>query len=109
MPRFWIIAPVANGDLYDGVWEFDLANNCISIGWRSIGDVSKMRREDLQSKVELTYPEGGDTLITNMIWNFYHEIQIGDVIVARRGPPNSFGVSEMSPERHLSCPREKLG
>jgi restriction system protein len=96
MPRFWIIAPIANGDLYDRVWEFDVANNCISIGWRGVGDVSKMRREELQSKVESTYPERAHTLITNMIWNFYHEIQIGDVIVARRGLQILSGVGDVT-------------
>jgi len=63
MTRFWIIAPIANGDLYDKVWEFDLANNCISIGWRAVGDVSKMRREDLQSKAN-RHTQKGRTLLS---------------------------------------------
>lgn len=85
MPRYWIIAPFANDDSYDSVWQFDLANNCISIGWSEVGDVSKMGREELQGKVEAAYPQGAHTLIANMIWNFFHETQVGDVILARRG------------------------
>ena len=85
MPRYWIIAPTANDASYDGVLQFDLANSCISIGWAGLGDISKMSREELQAKVEVTYPQGAHTLITNMIWNFYHEIDAGDVILARRG------------------------
>ena len=49
MPRYWIIAPVeANPpDLFDKVWQFDLANNLISIGWSQLGDVSKLSRDEL--------------------------------------------------------------
>ncbi len=83
--RYWVIAPNENGALYESVWNFDLEQSCISIGWAKIGDVSKMTRDQLQEKVVAAYPESAHTLVTNMLWNFYHEIKVGDVIVARRG------------------------
>ena len=88
MPRYWIIAPHANDELYDAVWRFDLANNCISIGWTTLGDLSAIDREELARRVAATYPENSPrshSLITEMVWSFCHEIQVGDVIVARRG------------------------
>lgn len=90
MRRYWIVAPVEseNPDLFDKVWQFDLANNLISIGWTALGDVSNMSRQDLAKAVASAYPEKpapARGLITNMMWNFYHEIVPGDLIIARRG------------------------
>lgn len=88
--RYWLIAPVeANPpELFDKVWQFDLANNLISIGWSDLGDVSQLSREQLSELVASTYddkPAGTKGLYTNMVWAFYHEVRPGDVIVARRG------------------------
>jgi len=59
MPRFWVIAPVESKqpELFDKVWQFDLANSLISIGWKQLGDVSKIGREELAGAVASTYPE----------------------------------------------------
>ncbi len=59
MPRYWVIAPVESkpADLFDKVWQYDLANNLISIGWKQLGDVSKMNREELAEAVSLAYPD----------------------------------------------------
>jgi restriction system protein len=90
MPRYWIIAPVESDppDLFNKVWQFDLANNLISIGWAELGNVSDKNRQELAEAVALTYPDrppGTKGLITNMIWAFYHEISPGDFVIARRG------------------------
>ena len=90
MPRYWVIAPfeAKPPELFDKVWQFDLANNLISIGWEKLGDVSKMSREDLSVAVASTFPGKPPTTkshFANMIWAFYHEIEPGDFIIARRG------------------------
>lgn len=90
VPRYWVIAPYeANPpELFNKVWQFDLANNLISIGWAGLGDVSKMSKQELSNAVATTYPEkppGTKGLITNMMWAFYHEIVPGDFVIARRG------------------------
>ncbi|HLA83230.1 MAG TPA: endonuclease NucS domain-containing protein [Thermoguttaceae bacterium] len=90
MPRYWVIAPVESKprELFDKVWQFDLTNNLISIGWKQLGDVSNMSREELSEAVASTYPDKPPQtkgLYANMIWAFYHEINPGDIIVARRG------------------------
>ena len=90
MARYWVIAPVESKppDLFDKVWEFDLANNLISIGWEQLGDVSIMSRQELSEAVASAYPSSPPQtkgLYTNMIWAFYHEIGPGDFVIARRG------------------------
>src|SRR5438128_2012726 len=90
MPRYWVIAPVESKprELFDKVWQFDLANNLISIGWKQLGDLSKISRDGLAEAVAAAYPHKPSptkALFANMIWAFYHEIMPGDIVVARRG------------------------
>jgi restriction system protein len=101
MPRYWVIAPIESKppDLFDKVWQFNLANNLISIGWEKLGDVSKMSREDLSRAVASTYPDkppATKSLIANMIWNFYHELSPGDFIIARRGLKTLAAIGKVS-------------
>jgi restriction system protein len=90
MPRYWVIAPYEseNREAFDKVWQFDIANNVISIGWSQVGDVSKIGRDELSKVVASTYPDTRPATIAlycNMLWNFYHEIVPGDIVIARRG------------------------
>jgi predicted Mrr-cat superfamily restriction endonuclease len=90
MPRCWIIAPVESRkpELFDKVWQFDVANKLISIGWSELGDISKMSRQALSDAVATTYPDKPPStkgLIVNMLWAFYHEIGVNDFVIARRG------------------------
>jgi restriction system protein len=101
MPRYWIIAPSESEprELFDKVWNFDLENDLISIGWKELGDVSKMSREQLSEAVASRYPKRPPqtkALVANMIWAFYHDISPGDFIVARRGRKSLASVGQVS-------------
>src|SRR6266851_3946379 len=101
MTRYWVIAPYeANPpDAFDKVWRFDSANGLISIGWQELGDVSGATRETLAAKVAATYPtkpRATQTLTTNMLWNFFHEIVPGDFVVARRGRKMLAGIGTVN-------------
>lgn len=90
MPRYWVIAPFQSEkrELFDKVWQFDLANNLISIGWSCLGDFSRLEREKLSDGVASEFPDTPPqtkALIVNMLWAFYHEIGPGDFVIARRG------------------------
>lgn len=90
MLRYWVMAPVESKpqELFDKVWQFDLANDVISIGWKNLGDVSQMSRDELSKAIASTYPEKPQQtkgLYANMLWAFYHEIRPGDFVIARRG------------------------
>ena len=88
MTRHWVIAPVRARppDRFDNVWQFDLANNIITIGWPELGDISNMSHQALSESVAETYPERpAPTRLAKMLWRFYNEIGVGDLVIARRG------------------------
>jgi restriction system protein len=101
MSRYWVVAPVESKppELFDKVWQFDLSNGLISIGWSELGDVSKMSKETLSDSVAKAYsdkPTATKSLYVNMIWAFYHEIGPGDYLIARRGRKSLAGVGKVS-------------
>lgn len=105
MAGYWIIAPYETGADFEGVWQFDLAEGLISIGWAEIGDVSSMTKEQLSAAVATTYPEKPPqtkALYTNMLWRFFHEIVPGDIVVARRGRMNLAGVGDVTGRPYYS-------
>ncbi len=88
MPRYWVMAPYQSDSpaLFEKVWQFDLANNLISIGWSDVGDVTKLTKDALYKTV--AYPDNPpqtNSLIVNMLWAFYHEMVPGDFVLARKG------------------------
>ncbi len=92
MPRYWAIAPSSSDDseLYDAVWDYDLANGIISIGWRELGDISSLDDVQIRDRLYVELPGYKDkpgTAMTaaRMLYKFYHKIAPGDVIFARWG------------------------
>lgn len=107
MQRYWVIAPVQSKplELFEKVWEFDLANDLISIGWSQLGDVSSMSRQELLDLVVAAYPDKPATtaaLFRNMLWSFFHEIDAGDYVLARRGRKTLAAVGRLN--RHSTLP-----
>lgn len=101
MPRYWVMAPVESKpqELFDKVWQFDLIQNVISIGWKQLGDVTAMTRDELAEAVTSAYPDKPSQtkgLYTNMLWAFYHEMLPGDYVVARRGRKKLAGVGKIT-------------
>ena len=99
MSRYWVIAPFENGELFEKVWAFDLDNRVISIGWSDLGDISSYPNKDsLRSAYEkqrYTTNPGNITRTVNMLWNFYHEIKEGDIVLARQGTKRLAAVGEV--------------
>jgi len=90
MPRYWIVAAYHADKpmIWEKVWQFNLENSLISIGWKELGDISEHSRDELRKAIEQTYsdsPPNIRTLYLNMLWSFYHEMASGDIIIARRG------------------------
>jgi restriction system protein len=86
-------------EIFDRVWQFDLANNLISLGFSELGDTSRMNREELAVAVGAKYPEkppATQSLIANMFWAFYHEMGPGDLVIARRGRKILAGVGRVT-------------
>lgn len=66
--------------------ELFLHDNVIAIGWRKLGDLSKIdaTREAFKSKYAETYPEKKKGNVANsagMLYRFCHEVQIGDYVI----------------------------
>jgi len=94
------MAPVKSKpmELFDEVWQFDLANNVISIGWKQLGDITNITRVDLAETIASTYPDKPPQtkgLYTNMLWAFYNEMLPGDYVIARRGRKTLVGVGKI--------------
>ena len=101
MPRYWLIAPFSskNPQLYEQVWGHDLENQRLSSGWHEVGDVSALDKDNIADLVSKTYPNkplATRSLYSNMIWAFMHEIQPGDVVLARRGRKILAGVGKVT-------------
>ncbi len=63
-----------------------LNNNVIAIGWKSIGDISKIgvTRESIKAHYADVYPDASKQSIANsagMLYRFVYEVKIGDYVV----------------------------
>ncbi len=112
MGRYWVIAPYdsRNRDIFDKAWQYDLKNGTIAVGWFELGNVSNIAREELDKKYLETYPNGS-TMGCNSVWRFYHEISVGDKIIARRGRKNILAIGDIISEafHDLEKGKERIG
>ncbi len=97
MSRYWAIAPAdsRDPDLYDAVWEYDLANGIISIGWRELGDISSLDDTQIRDRICNMWPNytaGAAMTAARMLHKFYHSIAPGEIIFARRGTKQIAGI-----------------
>jgi restriction system protein len=97
--QYWVIAPFdsTNRDIWEKVWQFDLAHNVISVGWRDLGDISGYDEEKLRSAMEQEYDS---TRSFNMLWDFYHNVKVGDIVIARKGRKIIAGIGTVTKPAH---------
>ena len=81
--RYWLYAPGENARLWDSFYK----ENIIGIGWDDLGDLrSFATKEDIKAAMkriwgeDKTYKNDGHAL-----WQFANEINLGDIIFAKRG------------------------
>jgi len=58
------------------------------IGWRALGDVSALTEDRILHLIHRTYPEytvAGAKASCRMLYKFYHSVEPGDIVIARRG------------------------
>lgn len=117
MPRYWVIAPYDSQkpDIFENAWSYDLKHNTIAVGWRELPDASELDKAELESKFKETFPhvtnKGNITRDVNTIWNFLHEISIGDIILARKGTKKliGHGIVKGTPYYSVEAGRERVG
>lgn len=89
MTKYWVISPHRLGQTeWEKAWQYDLSHGTIAIGWRELGDVSSYDKDQLEKAVKEMWPEytsGQVAHAVNAVWNFWHEIEVSDVVIARKG------------------------
>ena len=82
-------------EIFDKVWEYDLNNGTVAVGWNALGDISGLSKSDVESRFALVYGKRSARDI-NAIWRFHHEIAPDDVMVARRGRKRIIGIGTVT-------------
>src|ERR1700747_2755264 len=86
---YWIIAPFSSKQKeFAKVWAFDLQNNIISIGFTELPDISGLSEKALRQLIERRLrgqPSQRKKYFFRSLWNFYHGVKPGDVILACKG------------------------
>jgi restriction system protein len=101
MTRYWVIAPYDSQrpELFDAAWKFDTTNGTIAIGWKELGDPSKLSRQELDDVYSRAFPGKPASVHTkdcNVVWRFHHEISAGDIVIARRGTRRIVGIGTVT-------------
>lgn len=85
--RYWVMAPVeaTPAKRFDEVWQFDIANNCISIGWHKLDKFLGMSWQELFDAIAEKYrgersPKRGADILSNFL-----QMKSGDWVIVRRG------------------------
>ena len=90
MTKYWAIAPYERRYItqWENVWRWNLQNGHITLGWGIGRDPSLLSEEALLKAVrkhKADRSQRSQEIIHRMIWNFYHEIKQGHIVIARRG------------------------
>lgn len=87
-PRIWIYAPGKNACFHE---EFQ-RQEIMAIGWNHTGDLARISKlEAVRETTRDAYPDQGHWQIGHMLWSFAHDIQEGDIIIAKRGKRHIVG------------------
>ena len=108
--KVWRMAPGERGEWWDECRD----NGCIVISWREAAeraennDFSRLDRDELKALFEEVYKGGEGKGGWSQVWTFVHEIQPGDIIVAKRGAKEIVGIgivtSDCIPPGHSDHP-----
>jgi len=111
MKKIWVIAPAPSEEIniFEKAWEYDLKNDVIAIGWGRLGDISSFTEDQLKVQIEKSYPDykqGLKTWSFNSLWNFWHNIKLDDIVIARRGRKRIAAIGKVTKTAFFS---EKMG
>lgn len=86
--RYWVCAPGEQSRLWD---EF-YTQGIIGVGWDDIDDLSKYKsRDEISQKMLKVYGNYNFRNDSLTLWQFSHEIQIGDIVYAKHGRSKIIG------------------
>jgi 5-methylcytosine-specific restriction protein B len=101
-PRYWSFSPGENAALWEKCYE----DSVIRIGWDKIGDLSECKSlVDARQKLKAEYKEkykNKDNKEKNprndglAVWQFVHDMKIGDIIIAKKGKKEILGLGTVT-------------
>lgn len=87
--KYWLCAVGENGSKWDECYN----NGVVRLGWDPVGDLAQFAtREDIVNRLQIVY--GRNESFTNdslALWEFAHEMNIGDIIYAKKGRSTIIG------------------
>lgn len=87
--KYWLCAVGENGSKWDECYEAGV----VRLGWDPVGELKRFKtREDITARLQEVY--GKDDSFTNdslALWEFVHEMNIGDIIYAKKGRSTIIG------------------
>lgn len=95
----WVIVPSKpeSVELLNRRWTFNYQRGLIAIGWPELGDVSHLSLDDLKEHRHRVYGEKYK-LAHVTIWRFWHEISVGDKLIAKTGRRRMLAVGTVTRE-----------
>ncbi|MCI1732988.1 MAG: EVE domain-containing protein [Bacteroidales bacterium] len=82
--RIWLYAPGRDASK----WNECLSQNIMCIGWDKIGDITACEKKDeITNRLQKIYKKPNSTFTNDnlALWQFSKEMQIGDIVIAKKG------------------------
>lgn len=80
---YWTFSPGENASK----WHLCVDKGIMCLGWDALGDLSKYAsREEMRAEIKKQIPTDGNAKNDSLaVWQFSHEMKIGDVVFAKKG------------------------
>ncbi|WP_218843350.1 AAA family ATPase [Winogradskyella wichelsiae] len=103
-PKYWLYTPGRNAEHWDAFYE----EGIMAIGWDKLGDLLQYEsKDDVFDALKENYGGEGDKR-NDVTANdeFCNEIQIGDVVIVKRGSAELLGYGEVTSDYYFDEKRE---
>ena len=101
--HYWLFAPGRSAE----DWENQRAEGIMAMGWDEIGDFAAYAtRSEIRDALDTEQTGKTFSNDTLAIWQFQHEIQPGDIVLAKRGRSEIIGRGEVLSQPHFDPERE---
>ncbi|MYC30883.1 MAG: hypothetical protein F4X65_12450 [Chloroflexi bacterium] len=109
MVRYWVIAPYSYDPrhILDAVWDWSFTNGLITIGWHELGNLSGVSKAVIRKRFLDEFDQEG----YQSLQRFWHDIEVGDRVIARGGLKRIVGVGTVAgkPEFDLELGKKVTG
>lgn len=112
MSTIWVIAPFdyEEPEKWQEVWENNLREGFISIGWAALGNVSKRSEAEIYNAHRKAWPKAkpkGASSDARVLVKFWNDIEVGQTVVARRGRKSIAAMGTVASKPYYSASKTK--